>query len=299
MQNPLARSAIAWCSPPVMLALCSDVAAPHLAARLDARADDVGGRVVHVLEARVVVGAEPALEVDGARGACRPARRPRSARRSCTVAIRSSSAIGAATGCRWSPITPSSSARRMVRSTRIGDIGWLGPKLYSVSVESKTTVAGPAALDHAARLPAGPLVAAGCPAAARRVRPRQVAAYGPGEHRVLLGAVERRLLQPEHRGPRGASTRCPRPGSTAVPGRRPAVATRERARGRPRTRRARPPWPPAARLAHVVEPAAGGATSGSAAGRRRSPYTAWPRAASSATTCSARSRTQRRPRPGG
>ena len=40
-------------------------------------------------------------------------------------------------------MTPSSSASRMVRSTRIGDIGWLGPKLYSVSVGSKTTVAGP------------------------------------------------------------------------------------------------------------------------------------------------------------
>ena len=40
-------------------------------------------------------------------------------------------------------MTPSSSARRIVRSTRIGDIGWLGPKLYSVSVGSKTTVAGP------------------------------------------------------------------------------------------------------------------------------------------------------------
>ena len=40
-------------------------------------------------------------------------------------------------------MTPSSSASRMVRSTRIGDIGWLGPKLYSVRLESKTTVAGP------------------------------------------------------------------------------------------------------------------------------------------------------------
>src|SRR6185436_4638264 len=36
-----------------------------------------------------------------------------------------------------------SAARRMVRSTRIGDIGWLGPKSYSVSVGSNTTVAGP------------------------------------------------------------------------------------------------------------------------------------------------------------
>ena len=30
-----------------------------------------------------------------------------------------------------------------MRSTRIGDIGCDGPKLYSVSVESKTTDAGP------------------------------------------------------------------------------------------------------------------------------------------------------------
>ena len=39
--------------------------------------------------------------------------------------------------------TPRASARRIVRSTRIGDIGCDGPKLYSVSVESKTTDAGP------------------------------------------------------------------------------------------------------------------------------------------------------------
>ncbi len=31
----------------------------------------------------------------------------------------------------------------MVRSTRIGDIGCDGPKSYSVSEESKTTLAGP------------------------------------------------------------------------------------------------------------------------------------------------------------
>ncbi len=31
----------------------------------------------------------------------------------------------------------------MVRSTRSGDIGWVGPKSYSVRLGSKTTVAGP------------------------------------------------------------------------------------------------------------------------------------------------------------
>ena len=34
-------------------------------------------------------------------------------------------------------------ASSIVRSTRIGDIGWVGPKSYSVSDLSKTTVAGP------------------------------------------------------------------------------------------------------------------------------------------------------------
>ncbi|WP_336275947.1 hypothetical protein [Nocardioides sp. B-3] len=58
------------------------------------------------------------------------------------MAIRFSSAIGA--GTTVSPAsTPSSSAGRIVRSTRIGDIGCDGPKLYSVSAGSKTTDAGP------------------------------------------------------------------------------------------------------------------------------------------------------------
>ena len=47
----------------------------------------------------------------------------------CTVAITSWSAIGAGTWASRSPITPSSRASRIVRSTRTGDIGWLGPKL--------------------------------------------------------------------------------------------------------------------------------------------------------------------------
>ena len=47
---------------------------------------------------------------------------------SCTVAICSELAIGAST--RLTPSsTPSSSASRMVRSTRTGDIGCVGPKL--------------------------------------------------------------------------------------------------------------------------------------------------------------------------
>ena len=71
---------------------------------------------------------------------------------SCTVAIRSSSAIGAGT-VRICSRTPSSRASRMVRSTRIGDIGWLGPKSYSVRVGSKTTVAGPGHAGMPATLP--------------------------------------------------------------------------------------------------------------------------------------------------
>ena len=58
-------------------------------------------------------------------------------------AIRSSLAIGAGTVRSPDRSTPSSSASRIVRSTRSGDIGWSGPKLYSVRLWSKTTAAGP------------------------------------------------------------------------------------------------------------------------------------------------------------
>ena len=65
-----------------------------------------------------------------------------------TVAIWSSVANGASTSRRPEPpdppVTPRSAASRIVRSTRTGLIGWEGPKSYSVSVGSKTTVAGPA-----------------------------------------------------------------------------------------------------------------------------------------------------------
>ena len=52
---------------------------------------------------------------------------------SCTVASSSSLAIGAGTVRRPGPppsgeSTPRSRASRTVRSTRIGDIGWAGPK---------------------------------------------------------------------------------------------------------------------------------------------------------------------------
>ena len=60
----------------------------------------------------------------------------------CTVASRSSEAIGAGT-TRSPSSTPRSPASRIVRSTRSGDIGCSGPKSYSVSVRSKTTDAGP------------------------------------------------------------------------------------------------------------------------------------------------------------
>src|SRR4051812_8496390 len=71
---------------------------------------------------------------------------------SCRVAIRSSPAMGAATVPSRSR-TARSRASRMVRSTRTGDIGWLGPKSYSVSDGSKTTVAGPAHGGMRRRLP--------------------------------------------------------------------------------------------------------------------------------------------------
>ena len=61
-----------------------------------------------------------------------------------TLAICSSVANGASTiRSPEPPVTPRSAASRIVRSTRTGLIGWLGPKSYSVSVGSKTTVAGP------------------------------------------------------------------------------------------------------------------------------------------------------------
>ena len=96
-------------------------------------ADDVRGGVVHAREDRVVVGAEPEPASLGPAGAARRARRPRSA-------------AGRGrwrSGRRWRagpddaqpfgpPVTPSSSASRIVRSTRIGASGWSGPKSYSV-----------------------------------------------------------------------------------------------------------------------------------------------------------------------
>src|SRR3712207_4733719 len=66
-----------------------------------------------------------------------------------TVRSSSSSATGAGTtgnrpeAARRSPSSPSSSARRMVRSTRTGFIGWLTPKSYSTRVLSKTVQAAP------------------------------------------------------------------------------------------------------------------------------------------------------------
>ena len=58
----------------------------------------------------------------------------------CTVSRSASVACGAATrGIAPSPTTCSCSARRTVRSTRIGFIGWVGPKSYVVSVGSNTT----------------------------------------------------------------------------------------------------------------------------------------------------------------
>ena len=77
-----------------MLALCSDSPLQHLAAGLDGRADDVGGRGVHVLEDRVVVAAETVLGVLATLGA--HAGDGRDQLWVWTVAIRSSSAIGAA-----------------------------------------------------------------------------------------------------------------------------------------------------------------------------------------------------------
>ena len=128
-----------------MLALCSALAAPHLAERLDASRRPRGRR-------RGACRGRPGCRRCRARASARtprgssPAALHRLDQRRARARSRSGrrSAIGAGTDAEPRRATPSSPASRIVRSTRTGDIGWLGPKSYSVSVGSKTTVAGPA-----------------------------------------------------------------------------------------------------------------------------------------------------------
>ena len=120
------------------------LAGVHLAEGLEAGADHVRRREVHVGEDRVVVGGEPVVvELDRARVLARPRHGVDQARRRGRSRSAPSSANGAGT-IRSVSRTPSSRTSRMVRSTRIGDIGCEEPKSYAVSDESKTTVAGPA-----------------------------------------------------------------------------------------------------------------------------------------------------------
>ena len=122
------------------------LAAGHLSAGLDGGADDVRRRLVHPLEDRVVGACR-----DRGRGSrrragpvrCRPWSPPRPGRAPWTLTSCSIVANGASTSRSRSPVTPSSAASRIVRSTRSGDMGWVGPKSYAVREGSKTAVAGP------------------------------------------------------------------------------------------------------------------------------------------------------------
>ena len=141
MQKPLARSGIAWWSPPVMLALWR--LSPLHTWRNASTVAPTTWEAARCMSWKTGLSSLPRPCAGSNPAGSLPASITASIRAgSCTVAIRSSSAIGAGT-VRSCSSTPSSRASRMVRSTRTGDIGWLGPKSYSVRVWSKTTVAGP------------------------------------------------------------------------------------------------------------------------------------------------------------
>ena len=119
---------MAWCSPPVMLAACSDSPDPHLPERLEAGADHVRRGLVHAEEDRVVVAAEADLELGGAGVAGALDRLDQGG------VVDGGDLVEAGQRGRDDAqplppvVTPSSCASCMVRSTRIGDIGWCGPK---------------------------------------------------------------------------------------------------------------------------------------------------------------------------
>ena len=126
-----------------MLAACSDSPRPHLAERLDAGADDVRGGVVHAEEDRVVVGAQAVRGVVRRCGSLAGPLTASISAGSCTVAIRSSLAIGAGTTRSRSPDDAElvGEPHRQVDPQRRHRV--VGPKSYSVRLGSKTTVAGP------------------------------------------------------------------------------------------------------------------------------------------------------------
>ena len=128
-----------------MLALCRRLPAPHLPERLDGGAD-------HVRARRRACPRRPGCRRCPGRAAGRrtPGVVPTLATASISAGVvhgreqRRRSAIGA--GDHLQPVVEHArarAARRIVRSTRTGDIGCSGPKSYSVRVLSKTTVAGP------------------------------------------------------------------------------------------------------------------------------------------------------------
>src|SRR6476646_1806446 len=142
MQKPLARSRIAWWRPPVMLTACR--LSPVQTCRNASTLAPTMWAAAWCMPRNAGLSSVPSPNSSSRTPGMVPARVTASIRRgSWTVAIPSASAIGPGTTRRpWSS-TPSSSASRIVRSTRNGDIGWAGPKSYSVSDRSKTTVAGP------------------------------------------------------------------------------------------------------------------------------------------------------------
>jgi hypothetical protein len=142
MQNPLGPVAHGVVEAARDVGAVQAVAGVHLAERLQAGADDVGGCAMHVDEHRVVVGREAVVvDLDRLRVLARAGDRvdqPLVVHRRDLPVVRERRRHH-----RERSSTPRSRASRMVRSTRIGDIGCEGPKSYAVSDESKTTVAGP------------------------------------------------------------------------------------------------------------------------------------------------------------
>src|SRR6478609_6315201 len=154
MQKPLAWSGIAWCRPPVMLALWR-LSPLHTCRNASAVAPTTWD-AARCMSWNTGLSSLPS-PWDGTKpsGSLPASLTASIIAGSWTVAIRSSPAIGAGT-VRTRSRTPSSRARRIVRSTRIGDMGWLGPKSYSVRVWSKTTVAGPGHAGMPVTLPVQP-----------------------------------------------------------------------------------------------------------------------------------------------
>ncbi len=123
----------------------------------------------------------------------------------CTVRSSASSATGAGTTSSRSS-TPSARASRIVRSTRIGLIGWPRPKSYAVSSSSNTSIASPLMLPTLARVAATGLLLANVKWSTSEVEMVAVAA-----------ACQRITGRPPLRAPKGRPHACPDQG---CPGRR-------------------------------------------------------------------------------